>query len=167
MTINANGHLQRVTWVRCSSTQGSVALPKLIYRLPTRMTHHPHHRTDRRPTVIPPINHAPASKRRSKRIALNAAVTLSGEDRQKRAFTMPALATNLNKHGAAIQLKRDLAIGAAIKVQNARGSQASARVVAQVRAAQGVHTYGVEFLEDGSVKNFWGISFPSTASGAL
>ena len=131
------------------------------------MTHHHHHSTDHRTTVVPPTLRAPASKRRSRRIALNAAVTLSGEDRQKCAFTIPALATNLNKHGAAIQLKCDLAIGTAVKVQNTRVSQASVRVVAEVSAVQGVQTYGVEFLEDDSVRNFWGISFPSVASGTL
>jgi hypothetical protein len=77
---------------------------------------------------------------------------------------MPARATNLNRHGAAIQLNRELLVGSAVVVQNGRGTQASARVVAQVSAAaQGVYTYGVEFLEDGGVKDFWGISFPSQA----
>ena len=131
------------------------------------MTHHPHHRTNQRPTIIPPINRTPASKRRSRRIALTVAVTLFGEDRQKCAFTIPAFATNLNKHGAAIQLKRDLPIGTAIRVQNNRGTQTSGRVVAQVSAVQGINTYGIEFLEDDKVKNFWGISFPSSASGRL
>ncbi len=112
---------------------------------------------------IAAINRSQLLKRRSSRIALNAPVTLSGEDRQKCAFTVPARATNLNLHGAAIQLHRELLIGSAILVRNARGKQTSARVVARVSAAQGVHTYGIELLEDGGVRNFWGIAFPPLA----
>jgi hypothetical protein len=110
------------------------------------------------------VNRIQIAKRRSSRIGLNARIGLSGQDREKRTFTMPARATNLNKHGAAIELNRELLVGSAVVVQNGRGTQASARVVAQVSAtAQGSYTYGVEFLEDGGVKDFWGITFPSQA----
>ena len=78
---------------------------------------------------------------------------------------MPARATNLNKHGAAVQLNRELSVGSAIVVRNARGKETTARVVAQVNSMQGVHTYGIELLGDGSVRDFWGISFPSPAQG--
>lgn len=108
------------------------------------------------------VNRIQAAKRRSSRIALNARIGLSGQDCEKRTFTMPARATNLNRHGAAIQLNRDMLLGSAVVVQNGRGAQASARVIAQVSATQGgVYTYGVEFLEDGGVNDFWGIIFPS------
>jgi hypothetical protein len=108
------------------------------------------------------VNRIQIAKRRSSRIALNARIGLSGQDREKRTFTMPARATHLNKYGAAIQLNRELLVGSAVVVQNGRGTQASARVVAQVSATQGgIYTYGVEFLEDGGVNDFWGISFPS------
>jgi hypothetical protein len=106
------------------------------------------------------VNRIQVAKRRSSRIALNSLIGLSGEDRAKRAFTMPARATNLNKHGAAIHLNRELLVGSAVAVRNGRGAQASARVVAQVSADQGVYAYGVEFLEDDSGNDFWGISFP-------
>jgi hypothetical protein len=109
------------------------------------------------------VNRIQVSKRRSSRIALNARIGLSGQDREKCTFTMPARATNLNRHGAAIQLNRELLVGSAVVVRNGRGTQASARVVAQVSAAQGVYTYGVEFLEGDAVKDFWGITFPSQA----
>jgi hypothetical protein len=110
------------------------------------------------------VNRIQVAKRRSSRIALNARIGLSGQDRGKRTFTMPARATNLNRHGAAIQLNRELLVGSAVVVQNGRGTQASARVIAQVSATQGgIYTYGVEFLEDGGVNDFWGISFPSQA----
>lgn len=110
------------------------------------------------------VNRIQIAKRRSSRIGLNARIGLSGQDREKRTFTMPARATNLNKHGAAIQLNRELLVGSAVVVQNSRGTQASVSVVAQVSAtAQGVYTYGVEFLEDDGVNDFWGITFPSQA----
>jgi hypothetical protein len=100
-------------------------------------------------------------KRRSSRMALNAKIGVSGEDRQKCSFTMPARATGLNRHGAAVQLNRELQIGSTVVIQNSRRNQASARVVTQVSAVGGVFTYGVEFQEDDSVKNFWGITFPA------
>lgn len=76
---------------------------------------------------------------------------------------MPVSATNLNRYGAAVQLSRELLIGSTIVVRNKRGTRVSARVVAQVSALQGIHTYGIEFVEpDDSAKNFWGITFPST-----
>ncbi len=92
---------------------------------------------------------------------LSAAVWLSGEDRQKTAFTIPARATNLNRHGAAVQLSRDLVVGSQVLVRNQRGSEISAKVVAQLRAAEGVCTYGIEFVDQSEkATEFWGISFP-------
>lgn len=105
------------------------------------------------------------NQRRSKRMGgLSASVGLSGEDRQKCPFTMPARATNLNKHGAAVQLTRDLAVGSVVQLRNKNGSQVSARIVAQLASAHGVPTYAIEFIEqDSGETNFWGITFPSTA----
>ncbi len=102
------------------------------------------------------------AKRRSTRMGLSAPIGLSGEDRQKCAFTMPAKATNLNKHGAAVQLNRELLVGSTVVVRNKSGTQLSARVVAQLAGLQGVPTYAIEFAEqDDRVKTFWGITFPS------
>ncbi|MFZ0955825.1 MAG: hypothetical protein WAN60_05755 [Candidatus Sulfotelmatobacter sp.] len=97
-------------------------------------------------------------------MGLIASVGLSGEDRLKCSFTMPARATNLNQHGAAVQLTRDLAVGTVVQLRNKNGGQASARIVALLKASQGVSTYAIEFVEqDGGATNFWGISFPSNA----
>ena len=97
-------------------------------------------------------------------MALNAAVGISGEDRQKATFTMTAKATNLNRHGAAVQLNRELIVGSVVKLKNQRGAQISARIVAQLVALQGIATYAIEFVEqDDAAKGFWGISFPSNA----
>jgi hypothetical protein len=100
-------------------------------------------------------------------MALNAPIGLSGEDRQKCSFTMPAKATNLNRHGAAIQLNRELLVGSTVVVRNKSGTQVSARVVAQLAALQGVPSYAIEFAEqddDDRGKTFWGITFPSVES---
>lgn len=94
---------------------------------------------------------------------LSAAVSLSGEDRLKCSFTMPAKATHLNRHGAAVQLSRDLVVGSVILVRNKLGTQASARIVAQLSATQKISTYGIEFVEQDDRNNFWGILFPSNA----
>jgi len=120
-----------------------------------------------RPSLVPtaPVGRTQASKRRSARMALNARVGLTGEDRQKCSFTMPARATNLNRHGAAVQLHRELIVGSTVVVKNQRGAQISARIVAQLAAPHGVPTYAIEFVDqDEKAKNFWGITFPSTAS---
>jgi hypothetical protein len=111
--------------------------------------------------MTPAVNRIQQLKRRSIRMALSAKIGLSGQDRQKCSFTMPARATNLNRHGAAVQLNRELQIGSSVVIQNSRRTQASARIVTQVSAVGGVFTYGVEFQGDDSVENFWGITFPS------
>jgi hypothetical protein len=101
------------------------------------------------------------AKRRSSRVALNAPIGLSGEDRQKCSFTMPAKATKLNRHGAAIQLNRELVVGSTVVVRNKSGAQVSARVVSQLAALEGVPTYAIEFAEqDDRINSFWGITFP-------
>jgi hypothetical protein len=105
-------------------------------------------------------------RRRSSRMALNTRIGLSGQDREKCTFTMPARATNLNRHGAAIQLNRELPVGSTVVVRNSRGAQAPMRVVAQVSVAQGTYTYGVEFLQSEAGENFWGITFPSLVGNA-
>src|SRR5215467_15290862 len=108
------------------------------------------------------LNRSALSKRRSPRIGLNTTIRLSGEDRAKCSFTMSAKATNLNKHGAAIQLSRELGLGTTVVVQNKCGAQITARVVTQVSAVRGVHTYGIEFVEQNErSRSFWGITFPS------
>jgi PilZ domain len=117
------------------------------------------------PSVLTPIgtaNRTQIARRRSSRIFLNAPVGISGEDRLKCSFTMPAKAISLNKHGAAVRISRDLVVGSVILVKNKRGVQVSARIVSQLTATQGISTYGIEFVEEqAKASNFWGISFPS------
>jgi hypothetical protein len=118
-----------------------------------------------RPNLLVPTNvtRSQMGKRRSNRMALNAPVALSGQDRQKCAFNLPARATNLNRHGAAVALHRDLQVGTTVIVQNKRGIQITARVVAQLAALQGTPTYAIEFLDkEDKAKTFWGITFPTS-----
>jgi hypothetical protein len=123
------------------------------------------HRKD--PMATTSVHRSQIAKRRSSRVALNAPIGLSGEDRQKCSFTMPAKATKLNKHGAAIQLNRELLVGSTVVVRNKSGTQVSARVVAQLAGLQGVPTYAIEFAEqDRKVETFWGITFPSVENRA-
>jgi hypothetical protein len=114
--------------------------------------------------ITPPAGRSQTSKRRSSRMALHARISLSGQDRMRCAFNlMPAKATSLNRHGAAVQLQRELLVGSTVVVKNQRGTMVSARVVAQLAAFQGIPTYAIEFLEqDEKAKNFWGITFPSS-----
>ena len=105
-------------------------------------------------------------KRRSNRMTLTSAIGISGEDRAKSSFTTGAKATGLNKHGAAIQINRELTIGTTVLVRNKRGTQISARIVAQLGTGQGGHAYGIEFIEqDAKTASFWGITFPESVSG--
>ena len=137
------------------------------YCLSSAMNLNPPQRTSKtqRPNLFvkPPAGRPPQSKRRSSRMALQAPISLSGQDRQKCAFNMmPAKATNLNRHGAAVTLQRELLVGSTVAVKNQRGSMLTARVVAQLAALQGVPTYGIEFLDqDEKARSFWGIFFPS------
>jgi len=113
-------------------------------------------------SLVLDINRYQLGKRRSARMALNAAVGLSGHDHQKCPFIMSARATNLNRHGAAVQLYRELSVGSTIVVRNKYGAQVSARVVTQVNAVEGgARTYGIEFVEQDGTKDFWGITFPT------
>jgi len=115
--------------------------------------------------TIPASGRASALKRRSPRISLNSSVAVSGEDRSKCSFTVGAKATNLNKHGGAIQVSRELLVGTTVVVRNKRGTQLSARVVSQINAEQGLLRYGIEFVEeDPRAANFWVSPFLPTAS---
>lgn len=128
---------------------------------PHLKSHHPHSSTHAT------VGRSMMAKRRSNRMALHASVGLSGEDRQKCSFTMPAKATKLNKHGAAVELGRELSVGSLVTVRNKSGTQISARIVAQLAGLQGISTYAIEFVEqDEKAETFWGITFPPNTSNA-
>jgi hypothetical protein len=101
-----------------------------------------------------------AARRRSKRITLTVSVELSGKDVENNSFTLSAAATNLNRNGATLYVNRDLAVASIMVIANTRGARTSARIVAQTISGD-LFSYGIEFLEPGSGKDFWGIYFPS------
>jgi PilZ domain len=95
-------------------------------------------------------------------MSLQAAVGLTGQDRHKAHFTVPARATHLNRHGAAIHVTRELPVGTTLTLKNQQGTQVTARVVSHLKEVEGLRTYGVEFVEhDEKSTGFWGISFPT------
>lgn len=96
--------------------------------------------------------------RRSPRIAVLMPINVTGQDLQKCVFSEAATATNLNLHGAAIQLNRQLIIGSVITVTNRIGIEAPARIIAQVGVAGDAFVYGIEFVQ-GRQPNFLGVSF--------
>src|SRR5919206_3356938 len=100
---------------------------------------HKHHSHARSAAHISPLLRSGLGKRRSTRMSLNASVGVSGEDRHKTSFRVnDAKATNLNKHGAAVQLHRELPVGCTLILQNKRGVQVPARVVSQISAVEGL-----------------------------
>lgn len=108
-------------------------------------------------------NSPTAGRRRSTRIPLNAPLEVSGKDVEKLSFTTTTTATSLNRNGAALHLRHDLSLGSELVVKNSRGARIAARVVARAVSGDDVYVYGVEFVDEGknSVKDFWGIAFPS------
>jgi hypothetical protein len=155
----ANSH--RINGHQPGVTADTLPAPSLGVTVFSTVKHRLHQSQHRIAALNVPLN--PASKRRSTRMALSAPVGLSGQDLQTGSFTISAKAVSLNKHGAAVQINRELPIGSTIIVRNQRGAQLTARVVNQVRAIGGVRTFGIEFLEqDEHSKQFWGISFPSS-----
>ena len=154
------GNLIVVTCVPCSLQRLSLTF-QVTMNLPSERSPKSH-RLDQMATAS--NGRSRPEKRRSSRMALNAPVGLSGEDRRKCSFTMPARATKLNRYGAAIQLNRELLVGSTVVVRNQRGTQVSARVVTQLAALQGLPTYAIEFVEqDDKTETFWGITFPSNS----
>lgn len=112
--------------------------------------------------VAPAVARSRLLRRRSTRVTLNTPLGISGEDRAKGSFSASAKAINLSKHGAAIQVGRQLVIGTTVLVRNKLGTQISARIVTELSAVQGgQYTYGIEFVEEDG-NNFWGITFPVT-----
>jgi hypothetical protein len=102
-----------------------------------------------------PVN---GGQRRSPRIAVLIPINVAGRDVRECAFSEAAMATNLNLHGAAIRLNRQLTIGSVIIVANRIGIEAPARIIAQVGVAEGAFIYGIEFVQ-GRQPNFLGVCF--------
>ncbi len=106
------------------------------------------------------------TRRRTTRVAVPQTVGVSGQDRNGQNFMVGGKATNLNHFGAAIHVPRQLNVGTLLVVRNVQKIEASVKVVSQLTAISGVHSYGVQFVEE--VPGFWGITFPHPdANGKL
>lgn len=158
--LDCSGNLVTVTGVHCNDHPLGLR-SQITMNLPSERSSKSH-LLDHLGTAS--VGRIRPEKRRSSRMALNATIGLSGEDRKKSSFSMSAKATKLNRHGASICLNRELLVGSTVVVRNQRGIQIPARVVAQLAALQGVPTYAIEFVEqDDEAKNFWGIAFPASS----
>lgn len=110
-------------------------------------------------SVNPLISRYP-TKRRTSRIAVAQKVGISGHDRNGQEFNVSAKATNLNLFGGSILLPKQVSIGSTLKVRNNQRIEAAVKVVSQTKPVSGMHSYGVQFLDDAA--GFWGIHFPPT-----
>jgi len=98
-----------------------------------------------------PVN---GGQRRSPRTAVPIPINVIGQGLEKRAFSEAATATNLNLHGAAIHLNRQLIVGSVITISNRCGIESPARIVSQVAVVKGKFIYGIEFVQ-GANPTFW------------
>jgi hypothetical protein len=113
-------------------------------------------------TTINPLDHAKASsRRRTRRVSLSVQIEVFGSNAQGDHFSIRSNATNLNQHGAKLQLTRDLPLDSILVLKNSHGTRTSVRVVALRAVSENQFEYGVEFVEAEKAKDFWGINFPA------
>jgi hypothetical protein len=98
------------------------------------------------------------SKRRTPRIGMTQTIGIIGQDRNGQDFTVGGKATSLNYYGAAIMVPRQIPVGSTLKVRNNHKFEAAVKVVSQIKAVSGMHSYGVQFVNEEA--GFWGIHFP-------
>jgi hypothetical protein len=90
-------------------------------------------------------------------------IGVTGQDRNGQEFTVGGKATNLNYYGAAIMVPRQVPVGTTLKVRNNHKFEAAVKVVSQINAVSGMHSYGVQFVDEAA--GFWGIHFPMADPG--
>jgi hypothetical protein len=98
------------------------------------------------------------TKRRTPRIGMTQTIGIIGQDRNGQDFTVGGKATSLNYYGAAIMVPRQIPVGSTLKVRNNHKFEAAVKVVSQIKAVSGMHSYGVQFVNEEA--GFWGIHFP-------
>ena len=105
------------------------------------------------------------ASRRSDRVSMTLLLKISGTDTRGQEFSEAASTMLINRHGAVVLCKRDLAAEQRILVQRQAPSeahrQAHARVVGQFGIQNGDFLYGIE-LVDPEI-DLWGVEFPSIA----
>jgi hypothetical protein len=73
--------------------------------------------------------------------------------------SVPAVATDLNLHGALVITNGTFPVASHILLINRQNEVASARVVTEVARLSSMRQYGVEFLHGGIGEEFWGVQF--------
>jgi hypothetical protein len=97
--------------------------------------------------------------RRSGRIPKEIPILLIGSDLDGRVFSEPTKTVLLSLHGAGILSKHKLSPEQELLLRwPENNKETDIRIVGSLGTAQGVHTYGVAFLDPNL--NFWGIEFP-------
>lgn len=102
----------------------------------------------------------PASHRRSTRLTLSVPITLSGVDALQQPFQEQTHTILVNKHGAKVTTRHELAVNSTVHVHNSRlGRKAQARVVVidKRRSPSDPFEVGIALEEPG---NIWGVEFP-------
>jgi len=108
----------------------------------------------------------PKAVRRSARIPKEVAILLIGSDARGREFVEQTKTFVLSRHGAGIVSVHKLGVEQElIVIQQECNREAEIRVVGRIGSEDGLHTYGVAFLDPDI--DFWGVEFGSpTDAGA-
>ena len=108
----------------------------------------------------------PKAARRSARIPKEVAILLIGSDARGREFVEQTKTFVLSRHGAGIVSVHKLGVEQElIVIQQECNREAEIRVVGRIGSEDGLHTYGVAFLDPDI--DFWGVEFGSpTDAGA-
>jgi hypothetical protein len=95
-------------------------------------------------------------KRRTERLSLVVPIHVSGQDVSGEAFEEETHTKNISGHGASIVLNRQLRPGQEIVISRGNKPQmATCRVVYEMERREGIHTYGVTFVDPSA--DIWGV----------
>jgi hypothetical protein len=101
--------------------------------------------------------------RRSCRIPKEIPILLIGSDLDGRLFSEPTKTVLLSLHGAGLLSRHKLSPEQELVLRwPEQNKETEIRVVGNIGTSQGVHTYGVAFLD--TKLNFWGIDFPPVSA---
>lgn len=97
--------------------------------------------------------------RRSGRISKQVPILLIGSDAHGRVFSEVTKTVVISFHGAGIVSAKKLIAEQVLHLRSmVTNREAEARVVGEIAENEGIHTYGVAFLDESS--DFWQITFP-------
>ncbi|MGO9270432.1 MAG: DUF3800 domain-containing protein [Terriglobia bacterium] len=96
------------------------------------------------------------------RVSLAVAITISGKDKNGRAFVESAQTIEITGRGARVATAQDLLLGAEITVQNQLGQTAAAKVLwrGEARARSGSNEFGIMLLSPSAAESLWRVDSP-------